>query len=332
MKFSLISPTFGRPEEVTEFLESLLTQNHTDFEVILGDGTPGDTLRPLLRRFEGNARYPLKIYYEEFVSVSDGRNRAAEIAEGEYFVFLDSDCIIPSEYLNRVEAHLQKEPLDVFGGPDVAHKDFTALQKAISYSMTSIFTTGGIRGKQKHVGQFHPRGFNMGIRKAAFEAVKGYSEFRCGEDIELSIRLIKAGFKTGLIPEAFVYHKRRTSLKQFYKQVFRFGAARINIWKRHPEELKLTHMFPFFFSLGLLGTLLLLPFFQVFPVLFASLFLFFSFYFFLIFLGSLFENRSLYVAGLAVVTSITMLLGYGYGFARNYIAYQWQGKQNGLLL
>lgn len=331
MKFSLISPTFGRPEEVTEFLESLLTQNHRDFEVILGDGTPGDTLRPVLKRFENNASYPLGIYYEEYLSVSDGRNRAAEIAKGEYLIFLDSDCIIPAEYLNRVEAHLALEPLDVFGGPDVAHKDFTDLQKAISYSMTSIFTTGGIRGKKTHVGQFHPRGFNMGIRKSAFEAVQGYSEFRCGEDIELSIRLIKAGFKTGLMPEAFVYHKRRTSLQQFFKQVYRFGAARINIWKRHPEELKLAHMFPFFFAIGALGALLLLPL-VVFSKGFVLPVLGLLLYFFAIFMGSLFQNKSLYVAGLSVVTSITMLFGYGYGFAKNYIAYQWQGMDGGLKL
>jgi GT2 family glycosyltransferase len=331
MKFSLISPTFGRPEEVTEFLESLLTQNHDSFEVILGDGTPGDTLRPLLKRFENNPTYPLHIYYEEYLSVSDGRNRAAEIAQGEYLIFLDSDCIIPSEYLHRIEAHLAQEPLDVFGGPDVAHKDFTDLQKAISYSMTSIFTTGGIRGKKTHVGQFHPRGFNMGMRKRAFEAVNGYSEFRCGEDIELSIRLIKAGYKTGLMPEAFVYHKRRTSLKQFFKQVFRFGAARINIWKRHPEELKLAHAFPFAFTLCALLAVILLPFGVLWPwFMLPALGL--LFYLFAIFVGSLFQNKSLYVASLAVVTSITMLFGYGYGFAKNYVAYQWQGKPEGLKL
>ncbi len=331
MKFSLISPTFGRPEEVTEFLESLLTQNYQNFEVILGDGTPKDTLRPALKRFENNSKYPLTIYYEEFLSVSDGRNRAAEIAKGEYLIFLDSDCIIPSEYLNRVEAHLQKEKLDLFGGPDVAHESFTDLQKAISYSMTSIFTTGGIRGKQKHVGEFHPRGFNMGIKRSAFEAVGGYSEFRCGEDIELSMRLIKAGFKSGLIPEAFVYHKRRTSLKQFFNQVFRFGAARINIWKRHPEQLKLTHMFPLFFSMGIILAFLFLVFTPLSP-LFLLPILFLELYLLLIALGAMLESKSAFVGALSVLTSITMLFGYGYGFAKNWYAYEVQGKDGGLKL
>jgi GT2 family glycosyltransferase len=331
MKFSLISPTFGRPEEVTEFLESLLSQNYTDFEVILGDGTPGDTLRPLLKRFEGNSTYPFYVYYEEFVSVSDGRNRAAELAKGDYLIFLDSDCIIPDDYLNKIEKHLEKEDLDLFGGPDAAHKDFTDLQKAISYSMTSIFTTGGIRGKEKHVGEYHPRGFNMGIKRTAFETVEGYSHFRCGEDIELSMRLIKAGYKSGFIAEAFVYHKRRTSLKQFFKQVYRFGAARINIWKRFPEELKATHAFPLVFTLGLIGALLML-FLLPLSWLFAIPFVLVCFYLLAIFLGSLWESKSLYVASLSVITSLTMLSGYGYGFLKNFYAYQVKGMPEGLKL
>ncbi len=329
MKFSLIAPTFGRPEEVTEFLESLLSQNYSQFEVILGDGTPGDTLRPQLERFKNNSTYTFKVVYEEYLPVSDARNRAAEIAQGEYYIFLDSDCIIPAEYLNKVETYLQKEDLDAFGGPDMAHKDFTVLQKAISYSMTSLFTTGGIRGQKKHVGPYHPRGFNMGIKKTAFEAVSGYSEFRCGEDIELSIRLIKAGFKVGLIPEAYVYHKRRTSLKKFFKQVFRFGAARINIWKRHPEEMRAVHLFPFVFSLGLVLSLLgVLTGAYVFTV--ASLLV--VLYAVLIFVDSLLRNKSLSVGVYSVITSFTMLLGYGWGFFRNWWAYSFERKKGGLKL
>lgn len=331
MKFSLIAPTFKRPEEVTEFLESLLSQNYKDFEVILGDGTPGDTLRPLLERFRNNGKYPLTIVYEEFLPVSDARNRAAEVAQGEYIIFLDSDCIIPADYLNRVEEHLAKQPLDAFGGPDAAHKDFTDLQKAISYSMTSIFTTGGIRGKKKHVGTYHPRGFNMGMKKSVFEAVNGYSEFRCGEDIELSIRIIKAGYKVGFIPEAYVYHKRRTSLKQFFKQVFRFGAARVNIYKRHKEELKLTHLFPFVFSLFTILAVLVIPLY-IFHPFFLLPILFIELYIFLILMGSLMESKSVTVAALSVVTSFTMLFGYGWGFFRNWWAYSVEGREKGLEL
>lgn len=330
MKFTLISPTFKRPDEVTEFLESLLSQNHHSFEVILGDGTPGDTLRPELKRFENNGHYPLTIVYEEYLSVSDGRNRAAEHAKGEYIIFLDSDCIIPENYLNNIEAYLRQSPLDAFGGPDAAHKDFTNLQKAISYSMTSIFTTGGIRGKKNHVGAYHPRGFNMGMKRSVFEAVGGYSEFRCGEDIELSIRIIKAGYKVRLIEEAFVYHKRRTSLKQFFKQVFRFGAARINIYKRHKEELKLTHMFPFFFLLFMIAVLVL----QF--TLFTELALYaagaFAAYLVAIFAGALLESKNIGVAFLSIATSITMLSGYGWGFFRNWWAYTIAGKESGLKL
>ncbi len=329
MRFSLIAPTFGRSEEVVEFLESLLTQNYPDFEVILGDGTPKDTLRPQLERFKDSPAYSLTIVHEEFLSISDARNRAAEIAKGEYLVFFDSDCIIPSEYLNRIKAHLEKENLDTFGGRDVSHRDFTILQKAISYSMSSIFTTGGIRGQRKHIRPYHPRGFNMGVKKSIFEQVKGYSKFRCGEDIELSIRLIKAGFKVGLIEEAFVYHKRRTTLREFFKQIYRFGAARINIWKKHPEELRIIHLFPFTFSVGtiliLLGLLTEVLIFTLGAFLLA-------FYTILIFLHSLVQNKSLAVGSYSVITSYTMLFGYGWGFFRNWWAYAIENKNGGLKL
>lgn len=320
-RFSLIVPTFGRPDEVTEFLESLIGQNHSSFEVIISDGTPGDTLRPELERFTGKTPYPLTIHYEEYLPVSDARNDGAKLAKGEYFIFLDSDCIIPTDYLNAIEAYIAKYDPDVFGGPDAAHKDFTVLQKAISYSMTSMLTTGGIRGKKSHVGTYHPRGFNMGMKRTAFEAVNGYSTFRCGEDIELSIRLIKAGYSTALIEEAHVFHKRRTSLKQFFKQVFRFGAARVNIWKLHPEELKVTHLFPPGFTMALiLGGI-----FAFFPVLrgFSAIMLL---YLIAVFLDSSVQNRSLIVGWKSVQTTIVMHAGYGWGFARNFVHWSRHGK------
>lgn len=319
MKFSLISPTFGRPEEVTEFLESLLEQKHSSFEVILGDGTPGDTLRPELERFYQNDTYPLKVVYEEYLPVSAARNRAAQEASGKYYIFLDSDCIIPPHYLVEVEKALQQKDWDAFGGPDAAHENFTNLQKAISYSMTSLFTTGGIRGKEKHVGDYHPRGFNMGIKAPVFAAVQGYSELRCGEDIDLSIRIIKAGYKVGFIRKAHVFHKRRTTLKQFFKQVYRFGVARINLRKRHPEQLQLTHAFPAAFLVGsavsVLGFLLWQS--EFFSALVALFFLYFA----LILLDSFRQNRNLAVAFYSVLTSITMLYGYGWGFIKNLLAW-----------
>lgn len=323
MRYSLIVPTFERPEEVTEFLESLLNQDYSSFEVIISDGTPSDTLRPELRKFENNDVYPLTLHYEEFLPVSAARNDGAKIAKGDYFIFLDSDCIIPSDYLKNIDSYLAENDADVFGGPDAAHADFTLLQKAISYSMTSMLTTGGIRGKKSHVGTYHPRGFNMGMKRKAFEAVNGYSTFRCGEDIELSIRLIKAGYKTALIEKAHVYHKRRTSLKQFFKQVFRFGAARVNIWKLHPEELKLTHLFPLVFSLALLVSLASL----VFPVtrLFATPL---SLYLLLVFIDASVQNRSLIVGLKALQTTVVMHAGYGWGFLKNYL--HWSRYKKGM--
>ena len=337
MKYSLISPTFGRPEEVTEFLESLLSQDYSDFEVVLGDGTPKDELRPLLKKYEDNSTYPLRIIYQEYLPVSDARNEAAKVAKGEYLIFLDSDCLIPSGYLKAIDAFLETNKVDLFGGPDAARDDFTNLQKAISFSMTSILTTGGIRGKKKTVGTYHPRGFNMGIRKAVFEDVNGYDEnFKCGEDIELSMRILEKGYTSAFISDAHVFHKRRTSLSKFYQQVFRFGAARVNLWQKHPSELKLTHLFPLAFSVFTvlvflsLTAMVLLP--SILQLLSFVLWVFFGAYFGAILILSTVTNKSVSVGFLSVQTTLTMMLGYGWGFAKNFWAVKILNKKGGIKL
>lgn len=323
--FSLISPTFGRPEEVIEFLESLTHQQYKHFEIILSDGTPGDTLRPQLKKYTQRKDFPLTVLYEEYIAVSPARNVAAAKAKGDYLLFLDSDTLIPANLLHILNEYLQKNPLDLFGGPDLAAQDFTDLQKAINFSMTSFITTGGIRGGKRRTAAYHPRGFNMGIRKEAFEAVGGYSDFLCGEDIELSIRLIKAGYSSGLIHEAGVFHKRRTSLKKFYKQVYRFGAARINLNVRHPGTLKLTHAFPAVFTLLLFFSLLG---FSISPIPLAL----FQLYMMAVFITALFEMKRLELALFAFITTLVMMLGYGLGFLRNLLEVYIIGNKKGIKL
>lgn len=294
---------------------------------MLGDGTPGDTLRPQLQKYLNNQVYELTIIYKEFLPVSDARNEAAKVAKGDYFIFLDSDCLIPKNYLNAVDAALAEKPLDLFGGPDAARDDFSNLQKAISYAMTATLTTGGIRGKKKHVGTYHPRGFNMGISRRAFEAVNGYNEdFRCGEDVELSIRILEKGFASGFIPEAFVYHKRRTTLTKFYRQVYRFGAARINLWKAHPKELKVAHLFPAVFLLFCIFSVVMIP------LLTSLFFSFLAIYSAVILLDASIQNKSLNIGFLSVVCVFTMNFGYGMGFIKNYISRVVLGSPTGIKL
>lgn len=323
--YSLIIPTFGRPDEVYEFLESLTHSSFKDFEVIIADGTPKKSLEEIAQPFYN--QIPITFIYEEYLPVSDARNRGARVAKGAYFIFLDSDCIIPPDYLKKVDEFLKNNPVDLFGGPDAAHQSFTPVQKAISYSMTSLFTTGGIRGNKKHVGTFHPRGFNMGISRQAFEQVKGYdTTFRCGEDIDLSIRILQAGFKSALIQDAYVYHKRRTDFQKFFKQVYRFGAARINLFVRHKNELKVAHLFPFLFTCyWALGSLSIL----IHPFLFFAWLSSLIFYSLCIFIDSSYKNKSVYVGLLSVRAAFTQLTGYGWGFFVNFIEVFIKGNLSG---
>jgi GT2 family glycosyltransferase len=225
-EFSLISPTFKRPDEVREFIASAakLAAPKSRFEVILADGTPDDSLRPEIQKAAEAAGLGVTVLYYPGLAVSDARNAAAAASRGPWLIFLDSDCLLPAGYLDAVAHGLARDAWDAFGGPDAAPPDFSPLQKAISFAMTSVLTTGGIRGgSAKPTATYYPRGFNMGIRTKAFWAVMGYDiDFKCGEDVELSIRVREAGFRVGLIPEAVVWHKRRSTLGQFYRQVRRF--------------------------------------------------------------------------------------------------------------
>ncbi len=315
MFFSIIIPLYNRPQEIKELLETLVRQTYMAFEVlVIEDGSTLDA-KNIIESFDDQ----LDVKY--FVKPNEGqgfaRNYGFERTKGDYFIIFDSDCLIPSDYLENVRNHLYNTPLDAFGGPDDAHPSFTDLQKAISYSMTSVFTTGGIRGKSKNAGgQFHPRSFNMGISRKVWEKVGGFIITRLGEDIEYSIRIHQAGFKIGLIPNAKVYHKRRTSFKAFWKQLHFFGRARINITKFFPASLKLVHFFPAIFTLGLLFSLIA----NVFRWSIAPACNFFIIIYFLsVFFDAWNKNKSINVAFLSIFAALIQLTAYGMGFMQDYV-------------
>jgi glycosyltransferase involved in cell wall biosynthesis len=307
--YSVIIPVYNRPNEVVELLESLTKQTFANFEVLIIEDGSTKKCDELIQKYQDKLK--LTYYYKPNTGQGFSRNFGFKNAKGEYFIVFDSDCIIPPHYFQAVEDYLTENKVDAFGGPDKAHKSFTNMQKAISYSMTSVFTTGGIRGNKKHYGTFHPRSFNMGISKDVYAKVGGYKITRMGEDLEFSIRIMNAGFKTALVEDAYVYHKRRTSLSQFYKQLHFFGRARINVGRFYKEEVKLLHWFPALFTLGFLSLPLWIVIFK--PFFYLGL-LVYSLFFILNFFSSLAENKSLSVALLSMATSFTQLFAYGIGF------------------
>tara|TARA_R110002074_G_scaffold161480_5_gene319418 strand:+ start:11443 stop:12378 length:936 start_codon:yes stop_codon:yes gene_type:complete len=241
----------------------------------------------------------------------DSRNYGMERAKGNYFIVLDSDCILPPEYLKVVEQSLKEDFVHCYGGPDAAHESFTVVQKAINYAMTSFLTTGGIRGGKKAVDKFQPRSFNMGISKEAFENVGGYGNIHPGEDPDLTIRIWNKGYRTKLISAAFVYHKRRIDWNKFYMQVNKFGMVRpiLNIW--HPETKKITYWFPTLFCIGLLISIVLAL------VGFNIPLYFYATYFLILFIDALRKTGNLKVAFLSLMATAIQFFGYGYGFLKS---------------
>ena len=315
MKYSFIIPVFNRPDEVDELLESLTHQTLRDFEVVVVEDGSDVPCRDVVERYADR----LQVHYYDKPNSGPGqtRNYGVERAKGDYVLILDSDVVLPEGYLQAVDHELAATPCDAFGGPDRAHASFSKMQKAINYAMTSFFTTGGIRGGKKKMDKFYPRSFNMGVRRAVYHELGGFSAMRFGEDIDFSTRLIRSGHVSRLFQSAWVWHKRRTDLRKFFKQVHNSGIARIHLTKRHPGTLKAVHMLPAVFTLGcallvllavaaaLLGCphwwALLLPF-----VLFALI----------IGVDATRSERSVGVGWRAVAAAYVQLTGYGSGFLR----------------
>lgn len=331
MKYSIIIPVYNRPEEVNELLQSLTKQTYRDMEVIIVEDGSTVTCESVVRNYAGKLQ--LRYYTKENSGPGMTRNFGAEHSQGDFLIILDSDCVLPAGFLQAIEDELMRKDCDAWGGPDCAHDGFSSVQKAINYSMTSFLTTGGIRGGKKQMDKkFYPRSFNMGIRRSLYRQLDGFSSMRFGEDIDLSLRIYKSNANCRLFPDAWVWHKRRTDFKKFFRQVHNSGIARINLMKRHPGSLKLVHLLPAVFTLGVFACLFLLligggltaltlcPNVAIHYNLGMALtlaglvpLLLFSF---VVFVDSSFRNKSCKVGVLSIWASFIQLVGYGTGFLR----------------
>jgi glycosyltransferase involved in cell wall biosynthesis len=309
--FSVIVPVYNRPSEIDELLGSLESQTYKDFEIIVVED--GSTLpcKSIVDKYA--ALINIKYFYKENSGPGPARNFGANKSQGDYLFFFDSDCVIPERYFEEIRRELSSSPLmGAFGGTDKASHSFTQIQKAINYSMTSFLTTGGIRGGKKRLDKFYPRTFNLGVKKDVFNNVGGFSTMRYGEDIDFSIRVLKAGYICKFFPHAWVYHKRRTDLRKFFKQVNHSGVARIDLYKLYPESLKIVHILPAIFTLGSVAVLItsfFLPYLLFLFVLFSLL----------IFIDSLLRNKNLNVALLSIIACYFQLYGYGTGFIKSFV-------------
>lgn len=305
--FSIIVPVYNRLDEVRDLLESLSKQSDKDFEVVLVEDGSSLPCVGAVKEFEHLV--DVKYFFKENEGRSIARNYGLERAKGSYFLFFDSDCVIPEQYISTLKTALEKNFTDCFGGPDAAHSSFSDTQKAINYSMTSFLTTGGIRGGKVQLEKFVPRTFNMGFSRRVWEKVGGFREM-FSEDIDMSTRIRQAGFSISLIRDAFVYHKRRVNMQLFCRQVFVFGMSRITLYLLYPDSLKAVHWLPAVFVMGVvaMGVLALTLSWLFITPLIA--------YIAAIFFCALISTKNLKIATLAIVTSIIQLGGYGCGFLK----------------
>ncbi|MFC4666254.1 glycosyltransferase [Falsiporphyromonas endometrii] len=303
---SLIIPVYNRPQEVEDLLRSLTRQTNKDFEVIIIEDGSAITCLDQVNKYQHDMTIQYKVIPNS--GPSKARNTGAKLANGDYLIVLDSDVILPEQYIEEVYKGIDTTHSDAFGGPDAASNDFTPIQKAINYSMTGFFTTGGIRGGKKKLDKFYPRSFNLGCKRDVFDKLNGFSEdMRFGEDIDFSLRLFEMGCKVSLFPNAYVFHKRRVDFKKFFKQVHNSGIARVNLELRHPGSTKLVHLLPSVFTVGLIAILIL-------SIFFPILLIFPAIYMLLLLIDSTIKNKSLIIGILSIPAAFIQLTGYGTGY------------------
>ncbi|TYA57272.1 glycosyltransferase [Formosa maritima] len=316
ISFSFIIPVYNRPNEIDELLLSFSKlQKVINYEIVIIEDGSSETALNIVNKYKD--LLDISYFFKENSGPGDSRNYGMKHAKGNYFIILDSDCILPPQYLDEVQKSLEEDFVHCFGGPDAAHDSFSNVQKAINYAMTSFFSTGGIRGHKNSVDKFQPRSFNMGLSKEAFIKTDGFGKIHPGEDPDLTIRLWKLGYNTRLIPAAFVFHKRRISWSKFYKQVGKFGMVRpiLNLW--HPETQKVTYWFPTLFVVGLIISVVLYISIQLDWLLYTYLF-----YYFVVFIDALLKTKSVYIALLSLLAINIQFVGYGIGFYKSTVALQ----------
>jgi glycosyltransferase involved in cell wall biosynthesis len=308
--YSVIIPVYNRPQEVEELLESLLRQPVKNFEVVIIEDGSTHTCQAAVKKFAG--KLSITYHAKSNTGRSDSRNTGMRLAKGDYFIFFDSDCIIPPQYFANLSNALDSDYCDCFGGPDKAHESFSGTQKAINFAMTSFYTTGGIRGGKRNMETFKPRTFNMGFSREVHEKIGDFKHMM-GEDIDLSIRIARAGFRISLYHDVYVYHKRRVSFTKFYKQVHNFGTARINLALLHKKSLKLVHALPALFLAGgfaVLGlSVVLSPWFLLLP----------AGYTLLLFVDALRKTKRISTSFLALWASYIQITAYGCGFTGAFV-------------
>ena len=308
---SIIIAIYNRKDELFELLNSLSRQTDKDFEIIVVDDGSHINLRPTTELF--NESLDIQFFRKENSGPGLSRNYGARRAKNDWLVFVDSDVIVEADYIANIKKNISEIPCDAFGGADKAHRGFNLMQKAISYAMTSVFTTGGIRGSKKSVTKFQPRSFNMGVRKSAFQSVGGFSEMRIGEDPDLSMTLWENGFQTVFFDNIGVYHKRRTDFGKFSRQVYQFGCARPILNQRHPKYVKLSFMFPSLFLIGFVIGFVEYLFLQKGLVL-----MLYGIYTWIVLFHALWKTRNISIAIMSVIAAYIQLFSYGYGFLKSW--------------
>lgn len=308
-RFSIIVPVYNRIDEVSDLLKSVEVQTSDDFEIIIVEDGSSQPCESVCDSYSGKMR--IRYFYKDNEGRSIARNYGMERADGDYFVFVDSDCILPPDYIENLSRSLDQQPTDCFGGPDAAHESFSDLQKAINYSMTSFLTTGGIRGGKVQLEKFTPRTFNMGFSRKVYERVGGFREM-FSEDIDMSTRIKNAGFSIMLFRDVRVFHKRRVDLRKFWRQVHVFGMSRITLQLLYPGSMKIVHTLPAFFVIGSIA-MIIGAFFWKWMLLPLAV------YILAVWLAGIISLKNFKIGSMGVITSLTQLFGYGTGFIRAYI-------------
>ena len=220
--FSIVVPTYERPESLRRLLSSLAALDYPceDFEVIVIADGEGQLLEDVLEPF----REHLALVFERVSHRGCGPARQAgvERARGDYLVFTDDDCRPEKDWLRAFEARIAEAPGCAVGGRVRNGLPTNACSSASQALMSYLYEVKNVDHDDAHFFTTN----NVALPRAALHEIGGVDphwSISGGEDRDLWERWRASGRRMVYAPDAVVHHEHALTLRSLWRQHYHYG-------------------------------------------------------------------------------------------------------------
>ena len=269
-KVTFIIPVRNEEKYIGSCITSLLSLDYPmdKIEILFAEGQSTDGTRAIIegyaKKFKG-----IKIFDNPTGNTSIGRNIGVQNATGEFIMNFSGHAVVPKEFLTLIMKKFSVQPREVAGvgvsniSPEkqTFHAQVAGAAFLGFMAGSGFFMQNTVFNDERFVGHMS---FTC-YRREIFDLVGNFDpDFWCGQDAEFDIRVRQKGYKILYTPETAVLHYKRDTPGALFRQLYRYGIARMKMIKKHPQTWRIFHFFPSFFVLGV-SLLILLALLSVIP-------------------------------------------------------------------